>query len=152
MIDVTAGDLRYGFGTFPVIWGMPDKGGRRPAIQIVTTLSPPAEARAAYGGRMTRARQKPEERRERARLRSERRRRAHGIGPRKPAQKPWLAEGVSRSTWYRRRKQARERAELAAQQAAFERAEAFVAQLQAELALAAWRHAEMAAIIAELAA
>jgi hypothetical protein len=51
-----------------------------------------------------------------------------------------------------RRKQARERAELAAQQAAFERAEAFVAQLQAELALAAWRHAEMAAIIAELAA
>jgi hypothetical protein len=36
------------------------------------------------------------ERRERARLRSERWRRAHGIGPRRPAQKPWLAEGISR--------------------------------------------------------
>jgi hypothetical protein len=43
-----------------------------------------------------------EERREANRLRSERWRRAHGIGPRKPAQKPWLAEGISRSTWYRR--------------------------------------------------
>jgi hypothetical protein len=40
--------------------------------------------------------------REKARLRSERWRRAHGIGPRRPAQRPWLAEGVSRSTWYRR--------------------------------------------------
>jgi hypothetical protein len=40
----------------------------------------------------------PEERRERARLRSERWRRAHGIGPRKPAQRPWLAMGISRST------------------------------------------------------
>jgi hypothetical protein len=39
----------------------------------------------------------PEERRERARLRSERWRRAHGIGPRKPAQRLWLAEGVSRA-------------------------------------------------------
>ena len=38
------------------------------------------------------------EKREKARLRSERWRRAHGIGPRKPAQKPWLAEGISRST------------------------------------------------------
>jgi hypothetical protein len=36
------------------------------------------------------------ERCERARLRSERWRRAHGIGPRRPAQKPWLALGVSR--------------------------------------------------------
>ena len=42
------------------------------------------------------------ERREKARLRSERWRRTHGIGPRRPAQKPWLAEGCSRSTWYRR--------------------------------------------------
>jgi len=32
------------------------------------------------------------ERRERARLRSERWHRAHGIGPRRPAQRPWLAE------------------------------------------------------------
>ncbi len=39
--------------------------------------------------------------RERARLRAERWRRAHGIMPRKPASKPWLAEGVSRATWYR---------------------------------------------------
>jgi hypothetical protein len=46
--------------------------------------------------------EKQAERRERARLRSERWRRAHGIMPRRPAQKPWLAEGCSRSTWYRR--------------------------------------------------
>jgi hypothetical protein len=32
-------------------------------------------------------------------------RRPHGTGRRCPAQKPWLAEGVSRSTWYRRRKE-----------------------------------------------
>jgi len=38
------------------------------------------------------------DRRERARLHSEAWRRAHGVGPRKPAQKPWLALGVSRST------------------------------------------------------
>ena len=48
--------------------------------------------------------------RENARLRSDRWHRAHGIMPRRPAQRPWLAEWVSRSTWYRRRKQARERA------------------------------------------
>ena len=53
-----------------------------------------------------------EERRERARLRSERWRRAHGIMPRRKAARPWLAEGISRSTWYRRRKQARERQAL----------------------------------------
>ena len=51
--------------------------------------------------------------REKARLRSERWRRAHGIMPRRPAQRPWLAEGCSRSTWYRRRKQAREREAVA---------------------------------------
>jgi hypothetical protein len=44
------------------------------------------------------------ERRERARLRSERWRRAHGIMPRRPALRPWLALGISRSTYYRRRK------------------------------------------------
>ncbi|MGA3340867.1 MAG: hypothetical protein ABSD11_09600 [Methylocella sp.] len=60
----------------------------------------------------------PSERRERARLRSERYRRAHGIMPRKPAQKPWLAEGISRSTWYRRRAKAGEQAALAAATAA----------------------------------
>jgi hypothetical protein len=37
------------------------------------------------------------ERREKARLRSERWRRAHGIMPRRPAQRPWLVEGISRS-------------------------------------------------------
>jgi hypothetical protein len=35
-----------------------------------------------------------------------RRRRAHGIMPRKLGSKPWLAAGCSRSTWYKR--QARE--------------------------------------------
>jgi hypothetical protein len=38
----------------------------------------------------------PEERRARNRLRALRWRRAHGIMPRKPAQRPWLAMGVSR--------------------------------------------------------
>src|ERR1017187_8852590 len=75
----------------------------------------------------------PAERRERARLRSERYRRAHGVMPRRPAQRPWLAEGVSRSTWYRRRKQARERAALLAQQATFERAESFAMALARDL-------------------
>ena len=42
----------------------------------------------------------PSERREASRLRSERWRRAHGIMPRRPAQRPWLAMGISRSTWY----------------------------------------------------
>ena len=78
------------------------------------------------------------ERRERARLRSERWRRAHGIGPRRPAQKPWLAEGVSRSTYYRRRKQARERAalqgEVGSSDPTIARVLAFTRQLQAELA------------------
>jgi hypothetical protein len=38
----------------------------------------------------------PEQRRERARLRSERWRRAHGIPPRKPAQRPWVAMDIGR--------------------------------------------------------
>jgi len=53
------------------------------------------------------------ERREKNRLRSERWRRAHGIGPRRPAKQPWLAEGVSRSTWYRRKQRARQAAAVA---------------------------------------
>ena len=97
------------------------------------------------------------DRRERARLRSERWRRAHGIGPRRPAQKPWLAEGVSRSTWYRRRKKARETRGFSAAlngkvSLPLSRASAFVAQLQAELAEAARLQAVTAAIIGELAA
>ena len=85
--------------------------------------------------------QTTEERRERNRLRSERWRRAHGIGPRKPAQRPWLAEGISRSTWYRRRAKARREAALAFEtsrrQELLSRAESFTRQLQAELAEAA---------------
>ena len=54
---------------------------------------------------MTRARLTPEERRERARLRSERWRRAHGIGPRLPAERPWLAarKPVSKLRWRTKR-------------------------------------------------
>ena len=96
------------------------------------------------------------ERREAARLRSERWRRAHGIMPRKPAERPWLALGVSRSTYYRRRKQARERAALAFEtnrrRLVLSRAEAFVADLQTELAEAARCQAIAAGIIGELAA
>jgi hypothetical protein len=67
------------------------------------------------------------ERREKARLRSEHWRRAHGIRPSRPAQRPWLALGLSQSTWYRRRKRARDAAAVAYARAAFERAEAFAA-------------------------
>jgi hypothetical protein len=74
--------------------------------------------------------------REKARLRSERWRRAHGIMPRRPVQRPWLAEGISRSTWYRRRKQVRDQ----------------LARLRRELETAARFADEGAAIIAELAA
>jgi hypothetical protein len=51
--------------------------------------------------------------RERARLRSERWRQAHGIGPHKPAHRPWLGGRDQPVTlYYRRRKQVRERAAL----------------------------------------
>ncbi len=86
------------------------------------------------------------ERREATRLRSERWRRAHGIGPRKPAERPWLAEGISRSTWYRRKAKARQEAALAA---TLSRAERFVAELQADLARASTLQAQCAAILAE---
>jgi ACT domain-containing protein len=77
--------------------------------------------------------------------------------PRKPAQKPWLAEGVSRSTWYRRKKIVQNLNGLAAAQTlkvsgSVARASAFVAQLQAELAEAARRNQVAADIIVELAA
>ena len=80
-------------------------------------------------------------------MRSERWRRAHGIMPRRPAQRPWLAEGISRSTWYRRRAKAREQAALTA---TLTRAEVFVRQLQAELAEAARCHAIAATVIREM--
>jgi hypothetical protein len=89
------------------------------------------------------------ERREKARLRAQRWRRAHGIGPRKPASKPWLAEGISRSTWYRRRKRARDAATV---RATFERAGAFAAALTRDLARCAALERETMAIIGELAA
>ena len=63
---------------------------------------------------------------ERERIRSEKRRRAAGVRPRQvylaeslTAQQPWKEEGISRATWYRRRKQEREgtkREPLTAQQ------------------------------------
>ena len=92
------------------------------------------------------------ESRERARLRSERWRRAHGIMPRRPAQKPWLAEGCSRSTWYRRGNRISATvADLKSNKLLdLSRAEAFVTQLQAELAEVARCQAVTAGIIGEL--
>jgi hypothetical protein len=97
----------------------------------------------------------PAERRERNRLRSERWRRAHGIGPRRPAQRPWLAEGISRSTWYRRCAKSREATArqyvLASAEHPFARADAFAVQLVRDLDRCAAAHRAIAAIIAELA-
>jgi hypothetical protein len=82
---------------------------------------------------------------------SERWRRAHGIKPRRPAQRPWLAEGINR-----RRKQAREREALTvvatAREAVFDRLDWQLARLRRELETAARFADEGAAIIAELAA
>ena len=87
------------------------------------------------------------ERRERARLRSERWRRAHGIMPRKPAQRRWLAMGISRSTWYRRRAKARQQAALAqataAREAVLDRLQWQLAELRASLERAAVAHEAM---------
>jgi hypothetical protein len=94
--------------------------------------------------------------RERNRLRGERWRRAHGIGPRRPAQRPWLAERISRSTWYRRRAKTREamarQCALASVEHTIERAEFFAAQLSRDLKRCAAAEKAMAAIIGELAA
>ena len=94
------------------------------------------------------------DRRERARLHSEAWRRAHGVGPRKPAQKPWLALGVSRSTYYRRKAKARRDAALAfetsCRREVLSRAEAFTRQLQRELAEARRLHKIVQGIIGEL--
>ena len=92
------------------------------------------------------------ERREKARVRAERWRRAHGIRPRCPAQQPWLAEGVSRSTWYRRRERAQQAAAVAYAHATLDRAEAFAAALTRSLARCAALERESMAILAELAA
>jgi len=97
-----------------------------------------------------------EERREKARLRSERWRRAHGIMPRRKAARPWLALGISRSTYYRRRAKAREQAAAAQamtmREAVFDRLDWQLARLRRELETAARFTDEGAAIIAELAA
>ena len=89
--------------------------------------------------------QTPEQRRERGRLRALRWRRAHGIGPRKPAERPWLALGISRSTWYRRRAKAREQAAVAAREAVLDRLAWQLAELRANLDKCAVAHAAMAA-------
>jgi hypothetical protein len=61
--------------------------------------------------------------------------------PRTKAKQPWLAEGISRSTWYRRRKKAREQAAAAqaaiVRQAALDRLEWQITQLRGELETAA---------------
>ena len=97
-----------------------------------------------------------EERREKARLRSERWRRAHGIMPRRKAARPWLSLGISRSTYYRRRAKAREQAAAAqavtVREAVFHRLDWQLAQLRGDLETAARFVDEGAAIIAELAA
>jgi hypothetical protein len=89
--------------------------------------------------------------------RSERWRRAHGLGPRKPAQRPWLAEGISRSPlWYRRRAKARQQAAAAVaatvQEAVFDRLVLAIARLRRDLDRSARFTDEGAAIIAALAA
>ena len=92
------------------------------------------------------------ERREKARLRAERWRRAHGIGPRRPAQRPWLAESISRSTWYRRKQRARQATAVACACTTLERAEAFAAALTRDLDRCAALERETVAILAELTA
>ena len=76
--------------------------------------------------------------------------------PRQPAQRPWLALGISRSTYYRRHAKARELAAAAqavtAREAVFDRLDWQMARLQCELETAARFVDEGAAIIAELAA
>ena len=63
-----------------------------------------------------------------------------GVQPRPKAKQPWLAAGVSRSTWYRRQKKARE--QLAAtqtatmRQAMLDRLEWQITQMRADLARA----------------
>jgi len=94
-------------------------------------------------------------RREKARLRSERARRVRGVKPRPKAKQPWLAAGISRSTWYRRQKKAREQAAAVAaatmRQAALDRLEWQITELRADLERAARFAREGALILDELA-
>jgi hypothetical protein len=66
---------------------------------------------------------------------------------RKPAQRPWQAVGLSRSTWYRRRAKAREQAVLAAREAVLDRLAWQLAELPAQLDRCAAAHAAMAAAL-----
>ncbi len=93
-----------------------------------------------------------EEKKEKARLRSERWRRAHGIMPCAPAQKPWLALGISRSTYYRRRKRAQEARAAILRQTAIARAASLAERLRADLERCAALNYEVAGMLAELAA
>jgi hypothetical protein len=93
-----------------------------------------------------------EERRERNRLRSERYRRAKGVLPRQPAQKPWLALGISRSTSYRRRKRAQEAQAAILRETAIARAASLADQLCADLARCAALNGEITAMLADSAA
>jgi hypothetical protein len=72
------------------------------------------------------------------------------------AKQPWLAPGISRSTWYRRQKKAREQAAAAQaatmRQATLDRLEWQMTQLRGELETAARYMDEGAALLAELAA
>ena len=72
-----------------------------------------------------------------------------------PGATPWLAEGIGRSTWYRRRKQVREREALTvvatAREAVFDRLDWQLARLRRELETAARFANEGAVIITELA-
>lgn len=99
------------------------------------------------------------ERRERTRLRPEHWRRAHGIMPRRPAQKPWFAEGISRRRGNRistrlvdlpGTENRRLRSLKSDTRDAFARAEAFVAALQADLARAARAQAVMRSCLDEM--
>lgn len=85
--------------------------------------------------------------REKNRLRSQAWRRARGIMPRRPAQRPWEAMGISRSTWYRRGNR------IAAKPSRFgtlSRAESLAAALARDLARCAVAHAVMARELARL--
>jgi hypothetical protein len=92
------------------------------------------------------------DKRETARLRSERWRRAHGIMPRQPAKRPWLALGIGRSTYYRRRKRAQEARAAILRETAIAQAANLAGRLRADLDRCAALDCEVAAILRELTA
>jgi hypothetical protein len=76
--------------------------------------------------------------------------------PRRPAAQPWRALGISKSSFYRLRKKAREREALALEtsrrQKTLDRSEAFAMELARHLDRCAALDVEVGAIIVELAA